>query len=140
MCPVFPVTAVSVPLSVSGMRLCVWEMESGEGVRGKQGRLRSPFHLQHSEMKWPSQVCGGVGWRGGQWSVEASHFSLLPTHPYPTGKKKNREQVKIEAMVPAAKKYKYFSVCCSLRFFCLCLFLYLLMHFKAETPTSYPHL
>lgn len=38
------------------------EREEG-GVRGKQGRLRSPFHLLHSEMKWPSQVCGGAGWR-----------------------------------------------------------------------------
>lgn len=42
--------------------LCVGDGER-EGVRGKQGRLRSPFHLLHSEMKWPSQVCGGVGWR-----------------------------------------------------------------------------
>jgi len=48
-----------------------------EREREKQARLRSPFHLLHSEMKWPSQVCGGVGWKGGgQWSVEASHFSL----------------------------------------------------------------
>lgn len=84
--------ATSSVLSISSMRLCVWEMERGReevgAVSGKQGRLRSPFHLLHSEMKWPSQVCGGVGWRGGQWSVEASHFSLLPTLLSPPKKNK----------------------------------------------------
>lgn len=99
-------------LSISSMRLCVWEMESGRGVRGKQGRLRSPFHLLHSEMKWPSQVCGGVGWREEGSGVLKHLISLsltlslsIATRPpiltKIPGIKKNEkgrgEQVKIEA-------------------------------------------
>lgn len=59
----------------------MWEtgVEGGVAVGGKQGRLRSPFHLLHSEMKWPSQVCGGVGWRE-EGSGVLRHL-IFPSYP-----------------------------------------------------------
>lgn len=49
----------SSALSISSEAPCVGDA-AREGSGGKEARLRSPFHLLLSEMKWPSQVCGGV--------------------------------------------------------------------------------
>lgn len=61
-------------------KLCVGDGER-KGVTGKQGRLRSPFHLLYSEMKWPSQVCGGVGEKENGRGVLKNLISLSPTGP-----------------------------------------------------------
>lgn len=76
----------------------MWEMERrrGGGVRRKQGRLRSPFHLLLSEMKWPSQVCGGVGWRE-EGSGVLRHLispSYKPSCPHHNPSVKKKKEVK----------------------------------------------
>ncbi len=73
----------------------MWEMERGRGVRGKQGRLRSPFHLLHSEMKWPSQVCGGVGWRA-EGSGVLRHLISLSYPPPPPNLSNEKKKKKVK--------------------------------------------
>lgn len=63
----------------------------------KQERLRSPFHLLHSEMKWPSQVCGGAE-EGEEGNGVLRHL-ISPSNMPPSTPTGGRKQVRLDARV-----------------------------------------
>lgn len=78
-------------LSVSSLRRCVWVIGRREGgVEKEAGKIKItfPFAALRNEMAIPG-VRGSWRGRGGQWIVEASHFSLqqasLPLPPQVEG-------------------------------------------------------